>query len=164
MFKAFYGFTLSRKRFATVIFFADRLFPHVFVTIYLVFCGFIAYNRIFTSLVLYASVPFAALALGFIIRSIVKRPRPCTQFKITGPYANKPSPSFPSNHVTAATAIAYGCLYISIPVGIVVFCLAILTALCRLFTGAHYPSDVCAGFLLATFTALVGFSGIASVL
>jgi len=164
IFKAFYGFTFSHKRFAKTLFFCDRLFPYVFAIIFITLGTYAASNRTLASLLLYVCVPLITITVSLITRKLINRPRPNTHFNIEGRYATKSKPSFPSNHVSSATAIAFACLYISSPIGIAVLCLAIITSLCRIFCGAHYPSDVLAGFVLAALMAIAGYSWIDGLL
>lgn len=62
-----------------------------------------------------------------------------------------PNPSFPSDHATAAFAIAFAVFFISRRAGIGFLAVALLIALTRIFLGLHYPGDVAAG-------AVIGFA------
>lgn len=59
--------------------------------------------------------------------------------------APSPDPSFPSDHATAAFAIAFAILFVSRRAGAVFLAGAVAIALSRVFVGAHYPGDVLAG-------------------
>jgi undecaprenyl-diphosphatase len=63
--------------------------------------------------------------------------------------------SFPSNHATAAFAIAVAVLFYNRRFGIVLLGLATLIAVDRVFVGIHYPGDVFAGALIGGGSALV---------
>ena len=56
-------------------------------------------------------------------------------------------PSFPSDHATAAFAIAFAVFFLARRVGVGFLVAATLVALSRVFIGLHYPSDVVAGVL-----------------
>jgi undecaprenyl-diphosphatase len=62
-------------------------------------------------------------------------------------------PSFPSDHATAAFAIAFAVFFVSRRVGTGFLVAATLVALSRVFVGLHYPSDVVAGVLIGAGSA-----------
>jgi undecaprenyl-diphosphatase len=63
--------------------------------------------------------------------------------------------SFPSDHATAAVAIAVAILLRKRAWGIAALAAALIVAVGRVALGLHYPSDVLAGILLGTASALV---------
>jgi undecaprenyl-diphosphatase len=65
-------------------------------------------------------------------------------------------PSFPSDHATAAFAIAFAVFFVSRRVGIGFLLTAAAIGLARVLIGLHYPGDVAAG-------AVVGLAGAALV-
>ena len=69
--------------------------------------------------------------------------------------ARSGDPSFPSDHATAAFAIAVSVLLRNRRIGLVVLALAVAVALSRLVVGAHYPSDVIGGALVGSGAALI---------
>lgn len=63
--------------------------------------------------------------------------------------------SFPSGHTTASFSIATT-VALNIPkISIVVFTIAIIVGISRIYLGVHYPTDVAAGIFLGISTALV---------
>ena len=63
--------------------------------------------------------------------------------------------SFPSGHTTASFSIA-STLALNIPrISLIVFILAIIIGISRIYLGVHYPTDVAAGILLGMGTALL---------
>ncbi len=68
--------------------------------------------------------------------------------------------SFPSDHATAAGAVAAGLLLANRKLGIAALLAAILMAFARVYAGAHYPGDVLAGLLLGA-TIAIALSSVA---
>lgn len=106
-----------------------------------------------------AAAGFAALlALGVadVISHIWMRPRPYVAHPDVAHLFVAPSgdPSFPSDHATAAFAIAVSILLRHRKAGIVAVALATLVSLGRVVVGTHYPSDVVGGALIGTLAAL----------
>jgi membrane-associated phospholipid phosphatase len=64
-------------------------------------------------------------------------------------------PSFPSDHASAAFAIAFAVFLFDRLVGSVFLAAAVLIGVGRVFIGAHYPADVLAGALVGFAVALV---------
>ena len=100
----------------------------------------------------------ALLALGVaqLIADLWARPRPY----ITHPDAHlfiAPShdPSFPSDHATAAFAIAVALLLRHRKAGWIALVLAVVLSVARVAVGTHYPGDVAAGAAVGTAAALV---------
>ena len=81
------------------------------------------------------------------------------------PFADHPSahvwgsrshdPSFPSDHASAAFAIAFAVFFFDRLVGTVFFGAAVLIGVGRVFIGAHYPADVLAGCLVGLASAVL---------
>lgn len=69
--------------------------------------------------------------------------------------AGSHDPSFPSDHATAAFAIAFGILFVSRRVGLLFLAWATLIAISRVLVGVHYPTDVLAGLAVGLVAGLV---------
>jgi membrane-associated phospholipid phosphatase len=63
---------------------------------------------------------------------------------------------FPSDHATAAGAVALGLWFVNKWLGAVTTFIALLLAFSRVYVGVHYPGDVAAGLLLGAVVVLVG--------
>jgi undecaprenyl-diphosphatase len=63
---------------------------------------------------------------------------------------------FPSDHATAAGAVAMTLLFVSVPLGLVTVLCAFLIAFSRIYVGVHFPQDVAAGLALGAIVALLG--------
>lgn len=94
-----------------------------------------------------------AIALNYVIKLIVRRPRPVLE-GLT-PLGGAPSSlSFPSAHATSSFAVATAMTRVD-PLGALAFVLAFALALGRPYLGMHYPSDVLAGALLGVALGLL---------
>jgi undecaprenyl-diphosphatase len=97
-----------------------------------------------------------ALALAGILARLVDRPRPF----VAHPHAvhlfasHAADPGFPSDHATAAFAIATALLLRDRGAGAFAMAAATVLAVTRVAMGIHYPSDVLAGAALGAATAL----------
>jgi undecaprenyl-diphosphatase len=98
-----------------------------------------------------------ALAVAQVISHLVARPRPF----VTHPAAlhlfsaHAADSGFPSDHATAAFAIATAVLLRDRRWGVVAMVLACVLAAGRVAMGVHYPTDVLAGAALGAACALV---------
>lgn len=94
-----------------------------------------------------------AIALNYLVKLIVKRPRPVLEG--LPPLGGAPSSlSFPSAHATSSFAVATAMTRVD-PLGALAFLLAFALALGRPYLGMHYPSDVLAGALLGVALGLI---------
>ena len=95
----------------------------------------------------------AAIGLNFVVKVIVRRPRPVLEG--LPPLGGAPSSlSFPSAHATSSFACATAMTRIA-PEAAFLFLLAGAIAACRPYLGMHYPSDVLAGAVLGTALGLI---------
>jgi undecaprenyl-diphosphatase len=100
----------------------------------------------------------ALLALGVaqVIAHEVMRDRPYVAHPGVHLFVPASSdPSFPSDHATAAFAIAVSIFLRHRKAGLVALVLAVLVSLGRVVVGTHYPSDVLGGAVLGTAAALL---------
>lgn len=70
------------------------------------------------------------------------------------PHAN--DVGFPSDHSTAAGAVAAGLFLVAWQLGAAATLLALLIAFSRVYVGVHFPQDVAAGLALGAIVALLG--------
>lgn len=115
--------------------------------------GRFAWRRACVAAVLSAGL---GLAVGKVISELVDRARPFVAdphgVHLFAPHAA--DPSFPSDHATAAFAIAVAILVRKRAWGIVALVLAAILSVGRVALGVHYPSDVIAGAALGSAAAL----------
>jgi undecaprenyl-diphosphatase len=111
--------------------------------------------------------PAAAAVIGVglvqVIGGAIDRARPTTVLHGTHLLLDKTADfSFPSDHLTAMSAVAAG-LFLAAPLlrrrwyGWAAAAFALLMAFTRVYVGAHYPGDVLGGIVLGTAVA-VGFA------
>jgi membrane-associated phospholipid phosphatase len=94
-----------------------------------------------------------AIALNYVVKLVVKRPRPVLEG--LPPLGGAPSSlSFPSAHATSSFAVATAMTRVD-PLGALAFVLAFALALGRPYLGMHYPSDVLAGIVLGVALGLI---------
>ena len=94
-----------------------------------------------------------AYAVAFVIHHAWSRPRPYMSHHISHPWSSTTDASFPSDHTTVSFAIAFAVLAIDLPAGVIFLVIAAIIGIGRLFIGAHYPSDVLAGFVIGLIAA-----------
>jgi undecaprenyl-diphosphatase len=98
-----------------------------------------------------------ALVLNQPIANLVNRARPYATHPHVLVLVDKgKDPSFMSDHSLVAGAVAVGLLFAVRKIGFVVLGLAVLMAFTRVYVGAHYPSDVVAGFAFGALIAAAG--------
>jgi undecaprenyl-diphosphatase len=96
------------------------------------------------------------LAIAQVIARLVDRPRPFVAHPAAVHLFSRHAadPGFPSDHTTAAFAIGAALVLRHRVWGTVVLVAAALLAVGRVGMGVHYPTDVLAGAVLGTLTAL----------
>ena len=97
-----------------------------------------------------------ALLINRLIGTLWDRPRPFATHPSAHVWgARSHDPSFPSDHASAAFAIAFAILLFDTLAGSLFLVAAILIAVGRVVIGAHYPGDVAAGVLVGLGSALI---------
>jgi undecaprenyl-diphosphatase len=96
------------------------------------------------------------LALAQVLSRLVDRPRPFVAHPDTVHLfaRHAADPGFPSDHATAAFAIAVALLFRSRRWGAIALAAATLLAATRVAMGIHYPTDVLAGAALGALAAV----------
>lgn len=112
-----------------------------------------------------AIAAMVALGVGQIIGRAVGRARPYEAMSNVHLLVDKTTDfSLPSDHATAAGAVAVGLLFANRRWGIIASVLAVLMAFTRVYVGAHYPGDVLAGLALGGLISTFGWFTVVPVL
>jgi undecaprenyl-diphosphatase len=112
--------------------------------------------RVFSASVLAVLAAGGAVAVAAVLARLVNRPRPFVAHpQIHAFLAHAPDPGFPSDHATAAFAIAVVLLLRLGRWALPVLFAAAALAASRVLVGLHYPDDVLAGALLGTVAAML---------
>jgi membrane-associated phospholipid phosphatase len=97
-----------------------------------------------------------ALLINQLIAQVWSRPRPFASHPSAHVWGSRShDPSFPSDHASAAFAIAFAVFLFDRVVGSIFLAAAFLIGVGRVFVGAHYPVDVVAGCLVGLAAALL---------
>ena len=96
-----------------------------------------------------------ALGIAHLLTELWARPRPYVAHPDAHLFiAPSHDPSFPSDHATAAFAIAVALLLRHRKAGLIALVLATVLSVARVAVGTHYPGDVAAGAVIGAAAAL----------
>jgi undecaprenyl-diphosphatase len=110
--------------------------------------------QVLSASVLAVAASGIALTIAAVLARVVNRPRPFVVHpQIHAFLAHAPDPGFPSDHATAAFAIAAVLLVRLGRPALFVLLAAAALAVSRVLVGVHYPADVLAGALLGSAAA-----------
>ncbi len=101
--------------------------------------------------------PFLTLITITIMRKTYSSPRPSDVYNIEPLISHHKGESFPSRHTGSAVIIAFSCLYISIPLGILCFIIALYVGISRIVAGVHFVKDVLGGAFISTIFGITMF-------
>lgn len=116
--------------------------------------GGVAFGRANTRLFVASGVALATMAVGTMIKTILDRQRPLTEYVASMFFKTS---SFPSGHTVGSTVVFGLLAYLAwqnLPepwngiVTILLVLLIIAVGVSRIYLGAHFPSDVIGGWLL----------------
>ena len=97
-----------------------------------------------------------ALLIAQVVATIWPRERPFAARPGAHVWGSRShDPSFPSDHASAAFAIAFAILLIDLTAGSIFLAAAAVIAIGRVFVGSHYPADVLGGALVALAASLL---------
>jgi membrane-associated phospholipid phosphatase len=97
-----------------------------------------------------------ALLINQVIGNVWYRERPFAEHPAAHVWGSRShDPSFPSDHASAAFAIAFTVLLFDRLAGALFLSAAVIVGFGRIVIGAHYPADVLAGVLVGLAAALL---------
>jgi undecaprenyl-diphosphatase len=142
---------------------AARWFAHVseplFIALVIVLAAaglLVRRPRVLAASVLAVLAAGASLVVAAVLAHVVDRPRPFVAHpQIHAFLSHAADPGFPSDHATAAFAIAAAIFLRKRGWGIAALVAATVLSVGRVALGVHYPSDVLAGAALGSAAALV---------
>lgn len=91
----------------------------------------------------------AAAIVNFVIGLFYFRPRPFVSHAVNFLIKHPANASFPSDHATAAFALAFPILFVNKRYGWVMIVMAVLLSFSRIYVGVHYPADIITGILIS---------------
>lgn len=126
-------------------------------SVYIILLGYLAFtldSRIIRAI----AVPAAVFLVTTAVRSRINAPRPYEKYPLTPlVYKSTKGKSCPSRHSACAFAIAFACLYVNVPAGIVMLAISAAIAASRPIMGVHFPLDAVFGSALAAVISVIGF-------
>ena len=146
----------SNQKLTDFIIWSNRLTTYVVYVIFIVFMAFlfITKNAAFTRILLTTAISFVIVS---VFRKIYNRKRPYEIFDAESVIKkDKEGNSFPSRHVFSAFVIAMACLYINIPLGVIMILISTCIAVLRVVGGVHFISDVVVGALVGIVSGIIG--------
>lgn len=130
------------------------------IMVYVIYVGMLVYLLLCLDarIVRAVFVPALIFFITTAIRSGINAPRPYEREGFSSLIPKKTrGRSCPSRHSACAFAIAFACLYISLPLGIFMLLISAMIGVHRMIIGVHFPLDVVFGAGLAALIAIPGF-------
>ena len=154
-----YGAVYSHPRFATLL----NVIRWVITGLTIITYGwFIGYSlvmdwKLCIELLVVTAVPFIAVS---IMRKIINSPRPYEVFDcdalIPVKVSGRSGSSFPSRHVCSIFVIGSAFTFVVPYVGIILMCLGVVLAACRVLLGIHFLRDAIVGAIIGGIAGTVG--------
>lgn len=139
-----------------MVFCASYLVFGVFLAA-LICVGYLAYEREWRTIVYFAAALIVSFALLLGASHLVTENRPFVDHHLTQLVAHAAGKSFPSDHTTVATAIAFGLLFFTRfkKIGLLILTAAVVIGFARVFSGIHYPGDILGGLTVGLLGSLI---------
>ena len=136
-------------------------FPLIFIAVLLYYWFFKKTDDISREkllLVLWTAI--LGLFINFLIGHFYFHPRPFMLHLGNLLIPHKSDSSFPSDHATFMFAISFAIFFFNEykTAGIILFCLAVIGGLARVFVGVHFPFDITGSFIVSIISTVIIFS------
>lgn len=154
-----YDAVYSRKWLVTLLNIVRWAITALTIVTYGWFLGYSVVKDLMLSvyLLVVTAVPFIAVS---VMRRIINAPRPYEVFDCDALLAVKLSGgagrSFPSRHVASVFIIGSAFTFVVPYVGIILMCLGILLAACRVLLGIHFIRDAIVGAIIGGASGVIG--------
>jgi undecaprenyl-diphosphatase len=113
------------------------------------------YRRQLRPVLRFGTTLAVAFALATLLAQASREVRPFQTHQVHQLIPHGPGVSMPSDHATAAFAVAFGvALFLHRGWGIVLMVGALAIGIARIWVGVHYPGDIIAGAVVAGLAAL----------
>ncbi|MEH7380240.1 undecaprenyl-diphosphatase [Bacillus sp. JJ1533] len=109
------------------------------------------YKQITNNAVISAIV---TLVMNSFFKLFIYKPRPFIKKRVGILIPSKLDSSFPSKHTLLVFAVSTSVLLYNRVLGSIMFGLAVMTGLSRIWVGHHYPSDIIGSALLGSLTSM----------
>lgn len=101
-----------------------------------------------------------AFAIGQVVAAASTEVRPFQTHRVHQLIPHDPGASLPSDHATAAFAVAFAIgVFLSWRWGVALSVLATVIGFARVWTGVHYPADIVAGAVIGAVAVLIAAFG-----
>lgn len=95
------------------------------------------------------------VCLNFLIKQLKYRPRPFMTRKANLLLHSKTDSTYTSKHTLLTFAVSTTLYMYNKFIGIIMFGMAVITGVSRIWTGAHYPSDIVRSAFIGSMVSLV---------
>jgi undecaprenyl-diphosphatase len=113
------------------------------------------YRRRLRPVLRFGTTLTVAFVLATLLAQMSREVRPFQTHQVHQLVSHGPGVSMPSDHATAAFAVAFGvALFLHRDWGIVLMVAALAIGIARIWVGVHYPGDIIAGAVVAGLAAL----------
>jgi undecaprenyl-diphosphatase len=111
-------------------------------------------QRRFRAVLCFGGTLVLAFGLAQVLAHVSRERRPFQDHPVHQLISHAPGVGMPSDHATAAFAIAFGLLvFLNRRAGLALTPVAVLVGLARVWTGVHYPGDILAALVIAGLSA-----------
>ncbi|HET7630334.1 MAG TPA: phosphatase PAP2 family protein [Candidatus Saccharimonadales bacterium] len=159
LFEAINGLAGRNQWLDNLMVFCSEYLIYVIGLIFAVCLGYLLYKKQWRTAVWLLSTLVISFVILKVVGSFIIENRPFIDHRVMQLVPHDIDNSFPSDHATAALAMAVGLSLFTrwraLAAGVIV--LALLVGLSRVFVGVHYPGDVLAGWLIAIAGGLIAY-------